>query len=567
MRKKLRLGEMLIQEGLLNEDQIQKAMREKQGSNLKLGEYLVQKNICREEDIVDMLCRQLRIDRYDPSRYPVDMSLSEIISPETAKQYKALPVAKTGNLLRVATPDPLDIDALDALEISSGKEIEPVVCTEADFEHAFSALYGPYWAMDEIMESLDQEFTAYHSHEEELQRSYDVSSLEEEGNQAPAIKLVNSILVQAVKQGASDVHISPEKNRVQTRFRIDGRLREVPSPPKEMIFALISRIKVLANMDISITRVPQEGRFTVRMGHREINIRASCIPTIYGENMVLRLLDMSARTFALEELGMYDDDLEKIKDAINKPHGMILSTGPTGSGKTTSQYAILQRINQPDINIITLEDPVEYRVEGIRQIQLNTRAGMTFASGIRSILRQDPDVILVGEMRDAETASIGIQAAMTGHRVLSTLHTNDATGTVTRLMEMGIEPFLISSGLLVSFSQRLMRRVCSNCARPYEPSQQGMQALGLDNNSGCNFLQGKGCQKCLDTGYKGRVAVFEVFRVDDEVQDMIMRQFSAREISKHLTQSGKMNTLRQDAARKVCQGLTTAEEALSVVMV
>ncbi|MCF8035627.1 MAG: Flp pilus assembly complex ATPase component TadA [Desulfobacteraceae bacterium] len=568
MRKKKRLGEMLIEEGLLSEDQLQNALQEQKKTGQKLGQFLVANNICREDDIVNMLSRQLRIDRYDPSQYPIDLNLAEIISADTAKDKRVIPVAKGGNVLRVATPDPLDIDALDSLEVMTNLEIEPVVCTEADYEQAYNSLYGLYRGMDDVMKSVDEDITAVRDEEDAVRPAdQDVHALETQADQAPVIKLVNSILAQAVGQGASDVHISPEKNRVQVRFRVDGRLREVPAPSKKLMPALASRIKILSNMDISVTRVPQDGRFTVTMNRREINVRVSCIPTIYGENVVLRLLDMSASTYTLDDLGMNTDDLEKMEDAISKPYGMILSTGPTGSGKSTSLYAILRRINRQDINIITLEDPVEYRVPGIRQIQLNTRAGMTFASGLRSMLRQDPDVIMVGEMRDAETARIGVQSAMTGHRVLSTVHTNDAAGAIARLIDMGVEPFLISSTLLISFAQRLMRRVCPNCAEPYTPSQQGLHSLGLEQKTDCSFLHGRGCNRCMNTGYKGRTAVFEVLRVDEAVQDMIMKRASAAEINRELIRSGKLRTLKEDAAQKVCQGQTTVEEAMSVVMV
>ncbi len=568
MRKKKRLGEMLVEEGLLTEEQLQTALQEQKAAGQKLGQFLVHRNICREDDIVNMLSRQLRIDRYDPSRYPLDMELAEIIDADTAKKKGVIPVKKTGNVLNVATTDPLDIDALDSLEVITNMEIEPVACTEADFEQAYNSLYGLYRGMDDVMKSVDEDITAVREEEEGgMPADQDVHVLESQADQAPVIKLVNSIIAQAVDQKASDVHISPEKNRVQVRFRVDGRLREVPAPPKKLMPALVSRIKILSSMDISVTRMPQDGRFTVNMNRREINIRSSCIPTIYGENVVMRLLDMSASAYTLDDLGMNSDDLEKMEDAITKPYGMILSTGPTGSGKSTSLYAILRRINRPDINIITLEDPVEYRMGGIRQVQLNTRAGMTFASGLRSMLRQDPDVIMIGEMRDAETARIGVQSAMTGHRVLSTVHTNDAAGVIARLIDMGVEPFLISSTLLVSFAQRLLRRVCTHCAELYTPPAPGIRSLGLEEATGCSFYKGKGCHLCANTGYHGRTAVFEVLRIDEEVQDMIMRRASAAEINRALIQAGKLRTLREDAAQKVCRGETTVEEAISVVMV
>ncbi len=573
MRKKLRLGEMLIQEGLLSQEQLQNALQENKGTNLKLGQFLVRNNICKEEQIVNMLSRQLRIERYDPSNYDLDPDLDELLALEKAKELGAVPVYKTGKVLYVATTDPLDIQALDNLEALTNMEIEPLVCTWAEFDQALAAMYGLYQDLDFVMQDVQPDMSAMldqgQDQEQGLaleQEDLDVHALESQADQAPVIRMVNSILAQAVKQKASDVHLSPEKDRVQARFRVDGKLRPVPAPAQKLMPALTSRIKILSNMDISVTRIPQDGRFTVVMEGREINVRVSCIPTIYGENVVLRILDMSAGIYSLDELGMYIEDLQKMEEVIHKPHGMILSTGPTGSGKSTSLYAILKSINQPDINIMTLEDPVEYRVPGVRQVQLNVKAGMSFASGLRSILRQDPDVIMVGEIRDAETARIGVQAAMTGHRVLTTVHTNDAAGAVARLMDMGIEPFLISSVLLVSFAQRLMRRVCTHCARPYTPPEQGLLSLGLEQSSNCTFLQGQGCPRCMHTGYKGRVAAFEVLKVDDTVRDMIMHQASAAEINQTLIQEGKLSTLREDAARKICQGLTTVEEGLAKVM-
>jgi len=350
------------------------------------------------------------------------------------------------------------------------------------------------------------------------------------------------------------------------RFRVDGKLHEVPVPPKSMFLPIVSRLKILANMDIAVSRIPQDGRFTVKTQNREINIRASTIPTIHGENLVLRLLDSSGGVYSLDQLGMFQADMNKIESLSVKPFGMILSTGPTGSGKTTSLYSILKKINKPDVNIITLEDPVEYRIEKIRQVQLNRRAGMTFASGLRSILRQDPDVIMVGEIRDAETATIAVQAALTGHRVLSTVHTNDAAGAITRLLDMGIEPFLVSSVLLVSFAQRLVRRICPNCKEPYTPPKEALAHFGMNNLEGSNFMRGKGCFNCLNTGYKGRTGIFEVLPMDAIIEEMILKRGSAQEITRTAQHAGRLRTLKEDAADKVRKGITTLEEAASAVM-
>ncbi|WP_028573970.1 GspE/PulE family protein [Desulfonatronovibrio hydrogenovorans] len=567
MRKRYRLGEMLVQEGILTESQLQSALKDSKGSGVKLGQFLVQHDYCREEDIVDLLSRQLRIPRYSPEKHILEMAMADVIPPDIARQHGTVPLYLKGRVLVVAMSDPLDIDALDSLEIYADLEVEPIVCTQSELYQLFTTMYGMYSGIDDVLESVG-EITPVDDVDvlTSDSREMDVDALEVQADQAPVIRLVNSIIAQAVNDKASDIHISPDKDKVQIRFRVDGRLREVPAPSKKLFPAMISRIKILAHMDISMTRVPQDGRFTVTMDQREINMRVSSLPTIYGENLVMRLLDMSAGMYTLEQLGMGKSDLEKVKSIITKPYGMILSTGPTGSGKSTSLYAILKQINQPDVNIITLEDPVEYRVKGIRQVQLNHRAGMTFASGLRSILRQDPDVLMVGEIRDRETANIAVQAAMTGHKVLSTVHTNGAAGAIVRLLDMGIEPFLISSVLLVSFAQRLVRKVCPNCAEPYEPAEAGLASLGLESSPGCKFLHGKGCHNCGGSGFKGRTAVFEILIIDDEVQNMIMGRASAGEITRQCVEAGKLSTLRDDAARKVCQGITTVEEALTVVM-
>jgi type IV pilus assembly protein PilB len=393
-----------------------------------------------------------------------------------------------------------------------------------------------------------------------------LASLQNMAGEAPIVRLVNSIFAQAVREGASDVHVSPQKNSIQIRFRIDGKLHEVPSPPKALFWPIVARIKILANMDITVTRVPQDGRFTLRMENKEINIRVSSIPTIYGENIVLRLLDTSTGIYALDLLGMVNSDIERVRSMIQKPYGMILATGPTGCGKSTSLYSILSELNSPDNNIMTLEDPVEYRIENIRQIQLNRKAGMTFAGGLRSILRQDPDIIMVGEIRDAETAAIAVQAAQTGHRVLSTVHTNDAVGAITRFIDMGIEPFLLSSTLLVSIAQRLVRTVCPYCREPYNPPDKVLASWGLENWDSANFQRGRGCSQCFNTGYKGRTGLFEVLVNDEMIQDLIIKKKSAHDIMRKAVDSGNLKTLKYDAGKKVLRGITTLEEASSAVM-
>ncbi|MFC1884009.1 GspE/PulE family protein [Thermodesulfobacteriota bacterium] len=568
MEERKKLGELLIEGGLLNEGQVRQALEAKKGSRLKLGEYLVRNGILGESQLVDLLSQQFRVAKYRSDKFPVDLSLSNIISPDFVQKHQIVPLRKKGNLMTVGILDPLDIVGLDAVEEMTGLEVEPVLCTEQELNQIFSSIYGAYSDLDGVLESIEDVKYAEDAEIEVERTSEDVqvSSLQDMAEEAPVVRLTNSILSQAIRERASDIHISPEKDYVQVRFRVDGKLHEVPVPPKSMFLPIVSRLKILADMDIAVSRIPQDGRFTVKAQNRDINIRASTIPTIHGENIVLRLLDSRGSVFSLDQLGMFPSEREKVESLIDKPYGMILSTGPTGSGKTTSLYAILRKINKPDTNIITLEDPVEYRIEKIRQVQLNRKAGMTFANGLRSILRQDPDVIMVGEIRDSETATIAVQAALTGHRVLSTVHTNDAAGAITRLIDMGIEPFLVSSVILVSFAQRLVRKICPNCSEPYRPPKEALVQFGIDKAQGADFQRGKGCFDCLYSGYKGRTGIFEVLTVDDMVQEMILKRNSAQEITRNAGREGKLRTLKQDAAEKVLSGITTLEEAASAVM-
>jgi len=563
---------MLIEAGLLTEGQLTEALVNQKKANLKLGQYLVREGVVSESQIIDLVSRQLNVPKYRPDKYPLEMDLSRLIPADAAQKYQAVPLDKKEYLITIAMTDPMDINAMDAIEVITNTEVEAVICSEQEFRQLFSAIYGHYSGLDDVMG--DMEGIQYGQGESPDLRQepttatmeVEVDSLQDMAEEAPVVRLVNSILSQAVREGASDVHISPEKEYVQVRFRVDGKLQTVPAPPKAMFLPLVSRMKILANMDIAVSRIPQDGRFTLKIENKEINIRASTIPSIHGENLVLRLLDSSAGIYSLDLLGMAEDDRLKVESIINKPYGMILSSGPTGSGKSTSLYSILKRINQPDINIITVEDPVEYRMEGLRQLQLNRLAGMTFASGLRAILRQDPDVIMVGEIRDTETATIAVQAALTGHRVLSTVHTNDAAGAITRFLDMGIEPFLVSSVMLASMGQRLVRKVCPNCIESYTPPQRALELWGLDQVAGATFVRGRGCFQCSNTGYKGRVGLFEVLIIDDMVQDMILQRSSAQAITRAVHQAGKIRTLKEDAADKILRGLTTLEEATSAVM-
>jgi type IV pilus assembly protein PilB len=565
VRKKL--GEMLVESGFLTEEQLKNALVDQKKAGLKLGQYLNRQGLVSESQIVSLLSTQLKIEKYHPDNFPLDVSLARLIPVETAQKYQAVPLRKKGRLLTVAMTDPLDINALDVIEIAANAEVEPVVCTEREVNQLISGIYGMQSGVGGLLESMEIEAKPDVEKTADLvTEEVQIASLQDMAGEAPVVRLVNSIFSQAVREGASDIHISPQQTRIQIRFRIDGKLHEVPSPPKALFMPIIARLKILANMDITVSRLPQDGRFTLSMEKREINVRVSSLPTIYGENIVLRLLDMSSGVYSLDRLGMMAGDREKIETMSRKAYGMILSTGPTGSGKSTSLYSILNELNSTDTNIVTLEDPVEYRIENIRQVQLNRKAGMTFASGLRSILRQDPDIIMVGEIRDAETAEIAIQAAQTGHRLLSTLHTNDAAGAITRFVDMGIEPFLVSSALLVSFAQRLMRTICPYCKEPYRPPEAAIVAWGLDKVNYPNFQHGAGCYQCMNTGYKGRTGIFEVLVNDEMIQEMIVKRKSAQEISRAAVAAGKLRTLKDDATAKVLEGITTLEEAISAVM-
>jgi len=561
LKARKKLGEILVEGGLLTQEQLEKALPYQKKSNLKLGQFLVREGIVSESQIVDLVSSQLRLEKYRPDRFTVDVELAQLLSAEVAHKCQAAPLKKSGLLLTVAMTDPLDINSLDTIEVYTNCEVEAVICTEQHLNQLLTTIYGTFAGIGGVLEDMEEMEIDKSADKTTSLDDVEVSSLQGMAEEAPVVRLVNSILSQGVREGASDIHISPEKNYVQVRFRVDGKLHEVPAPPKGMFLPIISRLKILANMDIAVSRIPQDGRFTVKMKNKDINIRASTIPSIHGENMVLRLLDTSNSIYSLERLGMSENDRNKLEKMIHKPYGMILSTGPTGSGKSTSLYSILKVVNKPDIHIITVEDPVEYRIEKIRQVQLNRKAGMTFASGLRSILRQDPDVIMVGEIRDSETASLAVQAALTGHLVFSTLHTND-----TRFIDMGIEPFLVSSTMTVSFAQRLVRKVCPNCMTNYDPAKEALKAWGINNSGKANFVQGKGCFNCMHTGYKGRTGVYEVLIIDDEIKDLILKRQSSHTIQQTALKSGNFTSLKENAAEKVIKGITTLEEAASAVL-
>ncbi len=557
------LDERLIESGLVSKTEVEQAKAVQRKSGFKLVEYLRRQGALKEDELMEFVSKQLKIEKFDPEKHHFDPEFKEILPEDMVRKGRVLPIKKVGSMLWVATDDPMNITVLDQVEAHTKLDVEPIYCPRHDLEELIYANYGGSAQIGDILGTLEEMDVETDADSSEDIEDISGDTLKNKAEEAPVIRLVNQILAQAAQEGASDVHISPQRDRVSLRFRIDGQLKEFPGPPKSAFLAVSSRLKLLSNMDISVTRVPQDGRFAFKYNNKEVNIRASALPTIYGENIVMRLLTASGGSLSLGQLGLVEDDQKRIERAIMSSYGMVLATGPTGSGKTTLLYSLLQALDKPNVNIITLEDPVEKRIDTIRQVQMNSKAGMTFASGLRSILRQDPDIILIGEIRDGETAHIGVESAMTGHMVLSTLHTNTATAAVSRLMDMGVEPFLVASTLLCAIGQRLVRRVCSKCKEEYEPEQKYIDALKF--NKKITFYHGKGCNACNNTGYKGRLGIYEVLSMVDEVQQMIMQLTPPKELAKNAVKLKALRTMQTDALNKVVQGLTTIEEAAPII--
>lgn len=550
------LAESLIEAGLVTQEQLKQAQSEEKRSGVRLRKALVKLGFIAEDDLVEFLSKQLGIPRIELDNYLIDPKLIELVPESLARKYELLPVLKIGNRLTCAMVDPGNVFAIDELRLANGLNIEPAVATETEIHKGLNEYYGAKGNMEELLRSLDDE--------KFKEKGLDTQKIEKIVEEPLVIKLVNLILMEALRQGSSDIHIEPEEEVLRLRFRVDGILSEVSSPPKHLQSAIISRIKIMAALDIAERRIPQEGRFNIKMEGKGIDVRVSCVPTIYGENVVLRLLDITSALLGLEQLGFSREILDKYQKLILRPHGIILVTGPTGSGKTTTLYASLDKINTVEKNIITIEDPVEYKLTGIRQIQVNSKVNLTFANGLRSILRQDPNVIMVGEVRDFETAEIAIQAALTGHLVFSTLHTNDAAGAVSRLIDMQAEPYLISSALIGVLAQRLVRTICKECKEEYAPSSEALRDLGISAKEGTiKFYRGKGCPKCMNSGYKGRIGIFELMPIDDKLRNLIITKASLDEMRKYSRSQG-MKALKEDGIEKIKQGLTTAEEVLRV---
>jgi len=566
-----RLGDLLVNEGLISQEQLQRALSEQKGSNEKLGTVLVRLGVIHEDQLIGFLSRQYGIPSITLSQLDIDSDVVKLVPAQIARKYEVLPVKRTGNALTLAMADPTNVFALDDIAFMTNLQVLPVVASQGAIRQAIERTYEPQAsALSEVITAMEGDTPDVELLEEggdAAPSKIDIFELKDASEEAPVVKLVNLILTDAIRRGASDIHLEPYEKVFRVRYRVDGVLQEMMAPPKRLEAALLSRVKIMANLDIAERRLPQDGRIKIRYLNREIDLRVSSLPTIFGEKIVMRILDKEALTLDLAKLGFDDWSMENFKKVIHSPYGMVLITGPTGSGKTTTLYSAIHTINSPDINIMTAEDPVEYNLKGINQVQINEEIGRTFAAVLRSFLRQDPDVILVGETRDLETAQIAIRAALTGHLVFSTLHTNDAAGTIARLQDMGIPPFLVASSVLLVMSQRLARRVCKECREPYEVDEESLTPYGhVPQGLGkVTLFKGKGCQACNFTGMKGRTAIYEVMPVSSELRELILRGASTSELRELATQQG-VKTLRQAGLMKVLEGQTTAEEILRVTL-
>jgi len=565
------LGRLLVEKKLLSWDQLDNALEVQKTVKKPLGEMLVQMGLVTEREVCKVLAEQLQISFVDMASLDnIDQDVVKLIPEDLARRHTVLAIDRNDRVLNVIMANPTDVVAIDDLGWVTKLKIAPSIGLRKDITDAINRVYyglaakGIEDAVREFSEiNLELEQEVEENQDEEL----DPTQLRIQAGDAPVVKFVNFVIVQAASQRASDVHIEPYTDRVRIRFRVDGRLCDMIPVPKAMHMALVSRIKILANLDIADRRLPQDGSFGMRIDRRAVDFRVSTLPTVYGEKVVLRLLEREAISrgdFQLESLGFEPEQLEIFKKYIFRPHGMVLLTGPTGSGKTTTLYTALNLIREDTKNLVTVEDPVEYRLDGIQQVQARPEIGLTFAKVLRSILRQDPDVIMVGEIRDLETAQMAVRSALTGHLVLSTLHTNDAIGVITRLINIGIEPFLTATSVNLPVAQRLVRRICAHCRESYAPDAEVLQSLGLESpTDGLVLHRGKGCKVCRNTGYYGRIGLFEVFEVTPQIREMIFQNAPEGEIRKKAIEAGMM-TLRQSGVRKMLSGATTVEEFLAV---
>jgi type IV pilus assembly protein PilB len=566
-----RLGDLLVAEGLITEAQLRQALGDQRGKADKLGSVLVRQGSITEEQLIGFLSRQYGIPSITLVNLEVDAETLRLVPPHIAKKYEVLPIKRIGGTLTLAMSDPTNVFALDDIAFMTNLQILPVVAPHAAIRKALDAHYDaaqPAASMTDMMSEITGDSSNLEVLDDEQAGSQiDVFELKESADEAPVVKLVNMVLVDAIRKGASDLHWEPYEKTFRVRFRLDGVLHEMLSPPKRLEPAIISRLKIMSNLDISERRLPQDGRIKLRYGSREIDFRVSVLPTIFGEKAVLRILDKEALQLDMTKLGFDAWSYEKFNHAIHQPYGMVLITGPTGSGKTTTLYSAISTINSPEHNIMTAEDPVEYNLKGVNQVQVNEGIGRTFAGVLRSFLRQDPDVILVGETRDLETAQISIRAALTGHLVFTTLHTNDCPSTVARLVDMGVQPFLLSSSLQLILAQRLGRRICKDCKEPFETTEDDLVPFGYapQGLGRLKLYRGRGCQACNYSGLRGRVAIYEVMPITDELRQLILKDAAPAEIRAMAERLG-MKTLRQAGLAKVLDGTTTTQEILRVTL-
>ncbi len=558
-RRKL-LGSILRSLGVVTDEQLEEALKLQRETGVRTGDALLTLNYCTPADIAKALSVQFGRKVVDPRQIDIPEDALAAVPKAMAREHHLIPIAREDGRLTVAVADPLDLYALDHLRFATNCEVDYVIAASDAIEEAIAQKYE---VGEETVDNMLQEFT-----ESEIQFEDTESVVEEfsdDPNDAPVIRLVTLIITEALRSRASDIHIEPMLNRLRIRYRVDGVCFEVENPPKSLQGAIISRVKIMANMDVAERRRPQDGRIRMKLLGRDIDLRVSALPATHGPSVVLRILDKESVLLGVQDLGFGDDDYRRFKSIIKRPNGIFLVTGPTGSGKTTTLYAALNELNTPDRKIITAEDPVEYSIAGINQAEVREQIGMTFARILRAMLRQAPNVILVGEIRDLETAEIAIQAALTGHLVFSTLHTNDAPSAITRLIDIGVQPFLVSSSIQAVMAQRLVRRICQNCKEPYEPEPFELQAAGLapEDVRDITFYRGAGCPECNQTGYKGRIGIFELMEMDSELREMAFHKAPTNRIRDQAVASG-MRTLKQDGIRKVLQGITTIEEVLRI---
>ncbi len=561
-----RIADILMDDGLLLPAQLEEVMQIQKAQGGRLVKLLTEKGYVTEQDMVISMGRCLDVPPINVSKLRVPESVTSLIPKEMARNYKLAPICKLDGKLFVAMADPMNVLAIDDIRQRTKLEIVPMIATEKGVQDALSGVSTGGASMAQVMKAAEEEAGAAGDtgHKETARNNLDLDQAQAAGtDDGPVVKIVNMILVQALKEKASDIHIEPFEKGIKLRYRVDGNLLEASSPPKALQLAMASRIKILAGLDIAERRLPQDGRFRIRVSGKEIDLRISMLPTVHGEKIVIRILDKSALSGSIHQLGLDEQTFMHFKRAIDAPHGMILVTGPTGSGKTTTLYSVLQELNNPEYNIVTVEDPVEYQLVGVNQVAVRTEIGLTFAAALRSILRQDPDIVMIGEIRDQETADIAVKAALTGHQVLSTLHTNDAAGAISRLDDMGIEPFLISSSVLLTCAQRLVRRVCTNCKEEFTPEPEVFRELGIEEIAGETFYRGAGCERCSQRGYSGRAAILEVLPVTESIRRLVIKRASASVIKNQAVQEG-MKTLRMAGIDKAREGITTLEEVLRI---